>query len=167
VSRAVNDDGTFRGDEELRALYSGAGTDLSGKDVIVYRRIGERSAHTWFVLHELLDVCNVKNYDGSWVEYGSLVSRPRVESARRARPRRHPPAMSGLIDSPCSWNYRLGWNPRLVKGDACCSTPDPTTISLPLASVHSPPKASRSSVRDTSGTMLIMVTFALGRITND
>ena len=75
-SRAANDDGTFRGDEELRALYAGAGAELGGKDVIVYCRIGERSAHTWFVLHELLAIRNVKNYDGSWVEYGSLVGAP-------------------------------------------------------------------------------------------
>ena len=75
-SRAANDDGTFREDEQLRALYTGAGAELGGEDVIVYCRIGERSAHTWFVLHELLDVPNVKNYDGSWVEYGSLIGAP-------------------------------------------------------------------------------------------
>jgi thiosulfate/3-mercaptopyruvate sulfurtransferase len=74
-SKAANDDGTFRSDEELRELYAGAGVDLS-KDTIAYCRIGERSAHTWFVLHELLDQPNVKNYDGSWTEYGSLVGVP-------------------------------------------------------------------------------------------
>ena len=74
-SKAANDDGTFRDDEELTALYGGAGVDL-GKDTIAYCRIGERSAHTWFVLHELLGVPNVKNYDGSWTEYGSLVGVP-------------------------------------------------------------------------------------------
>ncbi|GLW22251.1 MULTISPECIES: sulfurtransferase [Microbispora] len=74
-SKAANDDGTFRSDDELRELYSGAGVDL-GKDTIAYCRIGERSAHTWFVLHELLDQPNVKNYDGSWTEYGSLVGVP-------------------------------------------------------------------------------------------
>jgi thiosulfate/3-mercaptopyruvate sulfurtransferase len=74
-SKAANDDGTFRSDEELRALYEGAGLDLSG-DVIAYCRIGERSAHTWFVLHELLDLPRVRNYDGSWTEYGSLVGVP-------------------------------------------------------------------------------------------
>ncbi|MEU7693092.1 sulfurtransferase [Microbispora hainanensis] len=74
-SKAANDDGTFRSDDELRELYSGAGVDLS-KDTIAYCRIGERSAHTWFVLHELLDQPNVKNYDGSWTEYGSLVGVP-------------------------------------------------------------------------------------------
>jgi len=74
-SKAANDDGTFKSDEELTALYSGAGVDF-GKDTIAYCRIGERSAHTWFVLHELLEQPNVKNYDGSWTEYGSLVGVP-------------------------------------------------------------------------------------------
>ncbi|MGW0594263.1 sulfurtransferase [Streptosporangium sp. NPDC002607] len=74
-SKAANDDGTFKSDEELKALYEGAGVDFS-KDIIAYCRIGERSAHTWFVLHELLDQASVKNYDGSWVEYGSLVGVP-------------------------------------------------------------------------------------------
>jgi thiosulfate/3-mercaptopyruvate sulfurtransferase len=74
-SKAANDDGTFRSDEELTALYSEAGVDLS-QDTIAYCRIGERSAHTWFVLHELLGQPNVKNYDGSWTEYGSLVGVP-------------------------------------------------------------------------------------------
>ena len=74
-SKAANDDGTFRGDEELTELYQGEGVDF-GKDTIAYCRIGERSAHTWFVLHELLDQPNVKNYDGSWTEYGSLVGVP-------------------------------------------------------------------------------------------
>ena len=74
-SKAANDDGTFRDDDELTALYVGAGVDLE-KDTIAYCRIGERSAHTWFVLHELLGVQNVKNYDGSWTEYGSLVGVP-------------------------------------------------------------------------------------------
>ncbi|MDT7698868.1 MAG: thiosulfate/3-mercaptopyruvate sulfurtransferase [Pseudonocardiales bacterium] len=74
-SKAANDDGTFRSDEELTELYQGEGVDF-GKDTIAYCRIGERSAHTWFVLHELLDQPNVKNYDGSWTEYGSLVGVP-------------------------------------------------------------------------------------------
>ena len=74
-SKAANDDGTFRGDEELTELYQGEGVDF-GKDTIAYCRIGERSAHTWFVLHEILDQPNVKNYDGSWTEYGSLVGVP-------------------------------------------------------------------------------------------
>jgi thiosulfate/3-mercaptopyruvate sulfurtransferase len=74
-SKAANEDGTFKSDEELRKLYSDAGIDLT-KETIAYCRIGERSAHTWFVLHELLDLPNVKNYDGSWTEYGSLVGVP-------------------------------------------------------------------------------------------
>ena len=62
-------------DDELKKLYAEAGVDF-GTDTIAYCRIGERSAHTWFVLHELLDQPNVKNYDGSWTEYGSLVGVP-------------------------------------------------------------------------------------------
>ncbi len=69
------DDGTFKPAEELRELYAEEGVDLA-KDTIAYCRIGERSAHTWFVLHELLGVPNVRNYDGSWTEYGSLVGVP-------------------------------------------------------------------------------------------
>ncbi|HEY7859237.1 MAG TPA: sulfurtransferase, partial [Candidatus Nanopelagicales bacterium] len=74
-SKAANDDGTFKSDAELVALYEGAGLDLS-KDLIAYCRIGERSSHTWFVLRELLDKPSVKNYDGSWTEYGSLIGVP-------------------------------------------------------------------------------------------
>ncbi|GAA4130018.1 sulfurtransferase [Actinomadura keratinilytica] len=74
-SKAANDDGTFKSDEELRRLYTEAGVDLS-KPTIAYCRIGERSSHTWFALHELLGLTDVKNYDGSWTEYGSLVGVP-------------------------------------------------------------------------------------------
>jgi thiosulfate/3-mercaptopyruvate sulfurtransferase len=75
-SKAANDDGTFKSDEDLRKLYADeAGLDFS-RDTIAYCRIGERSAHTWFVLHELLGQEHVKNYDGSWTEYGSLVGVP-------------------------------------------------------------------------------------------
>jgi thiosulfate/3-mercaptopyruvate sulfurtransferase len=75
-SKAAQDDGTFKSDDDLRALYGDeAGLDF-GRDTIAYCRIGERSAHTWFVLHELLGQPNVKNYDGSWTEYGSLVGVP-------------------------------------------------------------------------------------------
>src|SRR5690349_2347337 len=76
-SKAANDDGTFKSDDELKQIYSDAGVDWS-KDTIAYCRIGERSSHTWFVFHELLDQANVKNYDGSWTEYGSLVGVPVV-----------------------------------------------------------------------------------------
>jgi len=74
-SKAANDDGTFRKDDELKALYADAGLD-EGKETIAYCRIGERSSHTWFVLHEILGYPNVKNYDGSWSEYGSLRAVP-------------------------------------------------------------------------------------------
>ncbi|MCW2886865.1 MAG: thiosulfate/3-mercaptopyruvate sulfurtransferase [Streptosporangiaceae bacterium] len=74
-SKAANDDGTFRSDDELREIYTEAGVDLS-KPIIAYCRIGERSSHTWFALRELLDLPDVKNYDGSWTEYGSLVGVP-------------------------------------------------------------------------------------------
>ena len=74
-SKAAEDDGTFKSDDALRELYGAAGVDF-GTDTIAYCRIGERSAHTWFVMHELLGQPNVKNYDGSWTEYGSLVGVP-------------------------------------------------------------------------------------------
>jgi len=74
-SKAAEEDGTFKTDDALRTLYGDAGVDFA-TDTIAYCRIGERSAHTWFVLHELLGQPNVKNYDGSWTEYGSLVGVP-------------------------------------------------------------------------------------------
>jgi thiosulfate/3-mercaptopyruvate sulfurtransferase len=74
-SKNANDDGTFKSDEDLKALYEAEGVDLA-QDTIAYCRIGERSALTWFVLHQLLGQTNVKNYDGSWTEYGSLVGVP-------------------------------------------------------------------------------------------
>jgi thiosulfate/3-mercaptopyruvate sulfurtransferase len=74
-SRAANEDGTFKSPEELRLLYDSAAV-VPDAPVIAYCRIGERSAHTWFVLHELLGYPLVENYDGSWTEYGSLVGVP-------------------------------------------------------------------------------------------
>jgi thiosulfate/3-mercaptopyruvate sulfurtransferase len=74
-SRAANEDGTFKSADELKKLYGNAGVTAEN-DVIAYCRIGERSAHTWFVLTELLGYANVENYDGSWTEYGSLVGVP-------------------------------------------------------------------------------------------
>ncbi len=74
-AQAVQEDGTFKSADELRELYTGKGV-LNGQDVIAYCRIGERSAHTWFVLHELLGHERVKNYDGSWTEWGNLVGVP-------------------------------------------------------------------------------------------
>jgi thiosulfate/3-mercaptopyruvate sulfurtransferase len=74
-SKAANEDGTFKSDDELSKIYGEAGLDGS-KDTIAYCRIGERSSHTWFVLKEILGQQNVKNYDGSWTEYGSLIGVP-------------------------------------------------------------------------------------------
>jgi thiosulfate/3-mercaptopyruvate sulfurtransferase len=74
-AQAVKEDGTFKSADELRKLYSSKGV-LNGNNVIAYCRIGERSAHTWFVLHELLGHDAVKNYDGSWTEWGNLVNVP-------------------------------------------------------------------------------------------
>jgi len=74
-SKAANEDGTFKSDADLAALYDAEGYD-DDKATIAYCRIGERSSHTWFVLRELLGKPDVKNYDGSWVEYGSLVGVP-------------------------------------------------------------------------------------------
>jgi len=74
-AQAVREDGTFKSAEELRELYGSKGV-LNGDDIIAYCRIGERSAHTWFVLHELLGFEDVRNYDGSWTEWGNLVDVP-------------------------------------------------------------------------------------------
>jgi thiosulfate/3-mercaptopyruvate sulfurtransferase len=74
-AQAVKEDGTFKSADELRDLYSSKGV-INGDPIIAYCRIGERSAHTWFVLHELLGNDDVKNYDGSWTEWGNLVNVP-------------------------------------------------------------------------------------------
>jgi thiosulfate/3-mercaptopyruvate sulfurtransferase len=74
-AKTANEDGTFKTAEELTELYNEAGLD-TGKATIAYCRIGERSSHTWFALHELIGLGDVKNYDGSWTEYGSLVGVP-------------------------------------------------------------------------------------------
>src|SRR6266704_1509913 len=100
---AVRDDGTFKSADELRELYEGKGVTPE-KEVTAYCRIGERSAHTWFVLRELLGYQSVKNYDGSWTEWGNLVdvpiekgsSRPRPTTARDGRsPAPPPPPTAG------------------------------------------------------------------------
>ena len=78
--QAVKEDGTFKSKEELAALYGGKGVTPE-KDVVAYCRIGERSSHTWFALKHLLDYPNVRNYDGSWTEWGSMVDVP-VEKAQ-------------------------------------------------------------------------------------
>jgi len=74
-AQTVREDGTFKSREELEALYEGKGI-TPDKDVIAYCRIGERSSHSWFVLHELLGYKRVRNYDGSWTEWGSMVGVP-------------------------------------------------------------------------------------------
>ena len=73
--QAVNEDGTFKSAADLSALYGGKGVDGS-RETIAYCRIGERSSHTWFVLSQLLGYDNVRNYDGSWTEWGSIVGAP-------------------------------------------------------------------------------------------
>ena len=74
-AKAANEDGTFKSADELRSLYESEGV-TDDREIIAYCRIGERSSHTWFALTELLGYRNVKNYDGSWTEYGSLVGAP-------------------------------------------------------------------------------------------
>jgi thiosulfate/3-mercaptopyruvate sulfurtransferase len=81
--KAANDDGTFKSLDELRQIYGGEGVDGS-KPVIAYCRIGERSSHTWFVLKYLLGYDNVRNYDGSWTEWGNLVGAPVERGAAKA-----------------------------------------------------------------------------------
>jgi thiosulfate/3-mercaptopyruvate sulfurtransferase len=73
--QAANEDGTFKSADELKALYEGKGITPE-KDVVAYCRIGERSSHTWFVLKELLGYGKVRNYDGSWTEWGSVIGAP-------------------------------------------------------------------------------------------
>jgi thiosulfate/3-mercaptopyruvate sulfurtransferase len=74
-AKVANEDGTFKTEEEIRELYADEGLDTA-KPTIAYCRIGERSSIAWFALHELLGHEDVKNYDGSWTEYGSLVGVP-------------------------------------------------------------------------------------------
>ena len=84
-AQAVNEDGTFKDADDLRELYGAKGI-TADRDVIAYCRIGERSSHTWFVLHELLGFDRVRNYDGSWTEYGSLVGVPIENDVKVAVP---------------------------------------------------------------------------------
>jgi thiosulfate/3-mercaptopyruvate sulfurtransferase len=71
----VAENSTFKSADELRKIYGAKGV-TGGAEVVAYCRIGERSAHTWFVLHELLGYSNTRNYDGSWTEWGSLIGAP-------------------------------------------------------------------------------------------
>jgi thiosulfate/3-mercaptopyruvate sulfurtransferase len=79
-AQTVKEDGTFKSADDLAAHYAGKGV-TPDKDVIAYCRIGERSSHSWFVLHELLGYPNVRNYDGSWTEWGSLINVPIEKTA--------------------------------------------------------------------------------------
>ena len=82
-AQAANEDGTFKSREELAALYGGKGVSAD-RPVIAYCRLGERSSHTWFVLKELLGYPNVRNYDGSWTEWGSVIGAP-IDNPSAAR----------------------------------------------------------------------------------
>jgi thiosulfate/3-mercaptopyruvate sulfurtransferase len=83
-AQASNEDGTFKSFDDLKKLYESKG--VTGKDeVIAYCRIGERSSHTWFVLKYLLGYNNVRNYDGSWTEWGNLIGAPIVNESRAAQ----------------------------------------------------------------------------------
>src|SRR3954471_12371474 len=94
-SKAANEDGTFKSDAELEARYAEQGFDES-KAPIAYCRIGEPSSHTWFVLRELLGKSDVKNYDGSWVEYGSLVGVPVEKGADMCGAPKQGGALAGI-----------------------------------------------------------------------
>ncbi|MCL4880168.1 MAG: sulfurtransferase [Anaerolineae bacterium] len=75
-AKAVNEDGTYKSAEELRALYRAEGIDENADEIVAYCRIGERSSHSWFALKYLLGYKNVRNYDGSWTEWGNLIGNP-------------------------------------------------------------------------------------------
>jgi thiosulfate/3-mercaptopyruvate sulfurtransferase len=75
-SQAVAEDGTFKSADELRALYGGKGITGNEGEIVAYCRIGERSSHSWFALKYILGYNNVRNYDGSWTEWGNLIGNP-------------------------------------------------------------------------------------------
>jgi thiosulfate/3-mercaptopyruvate sulfurtransferase len=82
-AKAVNEDGTYKSAEELRQLYGEQGVNGTSKDIVAYCRIGERSSHSWFALTYLLGYQNVRNYDGSWTEWGNLIGVPIRQGAER------------------------------------------------------------------------------------
>jgi thiosulfate/3-mercaptopyruvate sulfurtransferase len=82
-ARAVNEDGTYKSIEELRDLYAAQGVNGTSKDIVAYCRIGERSSHSWFALTYLLGYKNVRNYDGSWTEWGNLIGAPIRQGTER------------------------------------------------------------------------------------
>jgi thiosulfate/3-mercaptopyruvate sulfurtransferase len=82
-AQTVNEDGTFKSADELRAHYAAKGV-TADKDIVTYCRIGERSSHSWFVLRELLGYGRVRNYDGSWTEWGSMIGLPIDNPTRQA-----------------------------------------------------------------------------------
>jgi thiosulfate/3-mercaptopyruvate sulfurtransferase len=86
-AQAANEDGTFKSADQLKALYEGKGVTDGNQQTIAYCRIGERSSHTWFVLKYLLGYDNVKNYDGSWTEWGNLVGAPIEKTTQAAAAR--------------------------------------------------------------------------------
>ena len=144
-SKAANDDGTFRSDDELKEIYTEAGVDWD-KDTIAYCRIGERSSHTWFVLKELLGQQNVKNYDGSWTEYGSLVGVPVALGDEPGRPdvRRTDgrPVPRRRSTSPRKRSSRARYSPRRVGPSSRSRTP---MFGCSTAPVSSPPRSRPSA----------------------
>jgi thiosulfate/3-mercaptopyruvate sulfurtransferase len=82
-AKAVNEDGTYKSADELRTLYANQGVDGSARDTVAYCRIGERSSHSWFALTYILGYANVRNYDGSWTEWGNLIGAPIRQGAER------------------------------------------------------------------------------------
>ena len=113
-SKAANEDGTFKSDDELRDALRARPGWTARKDTIAYCRIGERSSHTWFVLHELLGEPNVKNYDGSWTEYGSLVGVPIEKDADHVRRTRAGEPSTARCRRTSTWrrrrSSRAGWS---------------------------------------------------------
>ena len=158
-SQAANDDGTFKSDEDLKALYEGKGVDLS-QDTIAYCRIGERSAHTWFALHEILGIPNVRNYDGSWTEYGSLVGVPVQLGDEPGSPEGGAPDVRRDRGRPVRGGHRRdqgGRDPGHRRRAATSRSAAPTCgcstrpVSSPPRSRRRPPGSSGSSPRRAPG----------------